>query len=413
MEHALQVKILKELIHQLDSKTNVDAGKLVRIPAADYVNEDLAKTEWEQLFLSQPQVIGLSGDLPEKNTFFTSDELGIPILATRDRDGKFAAFINSCKHRGSKLAQERRGSKRNFVCPFHAWNYSNQGDLIAIANEDNFGDVDKSCLSLTPLPCEEHGGLLWVHPQVDGELDVEKFLGPLAEEIASHNFGELVYCDEKAITKDLNWKLANDTFGETYHFSKLHKNTLGQIFHGDALAYEEFGKHHRFVFARKSINELRVLPEEEWELARGATTIYYLFPNIQLTINQVSGVLIRIYPDSEKTGRSHTIVGHYYKQEALDMIEKAKEADLNMKVVGAENVYERRGLEDAVFQVEAGIEIFNSTVENEDYAMGELSQKAAETGAIEHFIFGRNEKPLHHYHNTFRKALGRQELEVL
>lgn len=413
MEHALQVKILKELINQIDTKTNVDAGKLVRIPASDYVREDLAKAEWEQLFHNHPQVIGLSGDLPEKNSFFTCDDLGIPILATRDREGNFAAFINSCKHRGSKLTQERRGNQRNFICPFHAWNYSNQGELIAISNQANFGDVDKNCLSLTPLPCEEHGGLLWIHPQVGAKLDVKQYLGPLADEIASHNFGKLVYCDEKTISKDLNWKLANDTFGETYHFSKLHKNTLGQIFHGDALAYEEVGKHHRFVFARKAINELRELPEKDWQLSLGATIIYYLFPNIQLLINQVSGVLIRIYPDNERAGRSHTVVGHYYKQEALDMIEEAKKAEVGKKVVGAENVYEQRGLEEAVFQVEAGIEIFNSTVENEDYAMGELSQKAAETGAIEHFIFGRNEKPLHHYHNTFREELGREELEVV
>ena len=411
MEHALQVKILKELIRQLDTRTNVDAGKLVRIPASDYIRDDLAKNEWDSLFLSHPQLIGISGDLPDKNTFFTCDDLGIPVLATRDRDGKFAAYINSCKHRGSRLAQERRGSQRNFICPFHGWNYSNQGDLIAIANQENFGDIDKSCLSLTRLPCQEHGGLLWIHPQVDAELDIESYLGPLADEIASHNFGELVYCDEKTITKDLNWKLANDTFGETYHFSKLHKNTLGQIFHGDALAYEEFGKHHRFVFARKAISELKELPEEKWKLTMGATVIYYLFPNIQLTINEASGVLIRIYPDRQKTGRSHTVVGHYYKQEALDMIEEVKTAATGKKVVGADNVYERRGLEEAVFQVEAGIEIFNSTVENEDYAMGELSQQAAESGAIEHFIFGRNEKPLHHYHNEFRKELGREELE--
>ena len=403
MEHALQVKILKELIHQLDSKTNVDAGKLVRIPAADYVNEDLAKTEWEQLFLNQPQVIGLSGDLPEKNTFFTSDELGIPILATRDRDGKFAAFINSCKHRGSKLAQERRGSKRNFVCPFHAWNYSNQGDLIAIANEDNFGDVDKSCLSLTPLPCEEHGGLLWVHPQVDGELDVEKFLGPLAEEIASHNFGELVYCDEKAITKDLNWKLANDTFGETYHFQKLHKNTLGQLFYGDNLAYETFGRNHRFVFANRAIDGIRELPQEQWQLTDVANMLWFLFPNVQFNVGGGGNVsMIKIYPHPDDPGRSITRVGHYFTPETIEMIETPPEG---MKVGTADNVYERSEDQDAVGTLESVMEVFVSTIEQEDYLMGESTQRAVESGLLDEVVFGRNEPALHHYHRTFAEAL--------
>ena len=61
--------------------------------------------------------------------------------------------------------------------------------------------------------------------------------------------------------KRRHWKLANDTFGETYHFSRLHKNTLGQIFCGDALGYEGFGRNHRFVMATRQIDELRDQPE--------------------------------------------------------------------------------------------------------------------------------------------------------
>ena len=34
-------------------------------------------------------------DLPEPGTFFTSDELGKPILCTRDLDGRFHAFLNN------------------------------------------------------------------------------------------------------------------------------------------------------------------------------------------------------------------------------------------------------------------------------------------------------------------------------
>ena len=48
-------------------------------------------------------------------------------------------------------------------------------------------------------------------------------------------FGELVRMGETVIEGRLNWKLANDTFGETYHFSRLHKNTLGQVFHADVV----------------------------------------------------------------------------------------------------------------------------------------------------------------------------------
>ena len=44
--------------------------------------------------------------------------------------------------------------------------------------------------------------------------------------------------------------------------------------------------------------------------------------------------------------------------------------------------------------------------------MGESTQKAAENGLLEHLLFGRNEPALHHFHNTFREALGMAVLEV-
>ena len=54
----------------------------------------------------------------------------------------------------------------------------------------------------------------------------------------------------------------------------------------------------------------------------------------------------------------------------------------------------------------AALEVFKSTVENGDYVMGEMQQKAAESGLLKEIIFGRNEPALHHFHNNYREALG-------
>lgn len=59
------------------------------------------------------------------------------------------------------------------------------------------------------------------------------------------------------------------------------------------------------------------------------------------------------------------------------------------------------------------MEIVNSTVENEDYRIGESTQRNIESGLLDYAIFGRNEPALHHYHNTFRAALGMSSLEAL
>jgi phenylpropionate dioxygenase-like ring-hydroxylating dioxygenase large terminal subunit len=410
MEHTLQVSILKELMQQLDDGKNIDAGVQYKMPTSSYVCEDVAAKEWDSFFQNSPQLIGLSGDLPEPKSFLTVDDFGTPVLATRDNDGQFHAFLNACRHRGVRVASAPRGKTNLFTCPFHSWSYSREGELVAIPNEDHFGTVDKSCHGLIELPAIERDGLLWVHPQPDGHLDIDELLGPLADELASYKLGDLVHGGKTTIDMKLNWKLANDTFGETYHFQKLHKNTLGQVFHGNNLHFKEFGRHHRFVTASKGIDQLRERPETDWAITDGTFVLYYLFPNIQLVASSDSATLIKIYPVKGTPGRSISQIEFFYSQQIIDLA-KAAEADDSIKKISAENVYDSDANRAAVQTLEGSMEIFSSTIEQEDYVMGEFQQKSAENGLLDEVIFGRNEPALHHFHNSFRQALGLKTLE--
>ena len=405
-----EVVVLKELMRQLDAGRNVDAGVRYRAPADAYVDPHLAEQEWGTFFQNHPQLIGLSGDLAEPGDFFTTDDFGTPVLATRDDDGRFRAFLNACRHRGVRVANEERGAARRFMCPFHSWTYANDGALVGVPREKDFGAVDKSCMGLVELPAQEHRGMLWVHPKPGAAIDAQALLGELDDELGEWNAGSFRFMGETVIERDLNWKLANDTFGETYHFQRLHKNTLGQLFYGDALAYETFGRNHRFVFASRGIDGLRDLPEQEWSTENTANVLYFLFPNIQFNVSRQSILLIKIYPKKGNPGRSLTRIGYYYSPEAVAAMEAAKAS--GERVVSANDVYDYDSRQAAVaFSLEASREIFDSTIEQEDYAMGETTQRAAESGAITHLMFGRNEPALHHYHNTFREALNLPPLE--
>ncbi|MGY9054101.1 MAG: aromatic ring-hydroxylating oxygenase subunit alpha [Alphaproteobacteria bacterium] len=409
MKHEQQVEILDQLIHMLDSHTNADAGVMRQNPTAGYVCPDLAKTEWETFFKNHTQLVGLSGDLPEPGTFMTLDDFGVPVLCTRDRDGKFHAFVNMCRHRGSRLVLEKKGKARNFACPFHFWGYNNQGELTSIPEQAHFGEIDKSCHGLIRLPAVEKHNMLWVHPNPKGQIDVSALLGNLESEIESWNYSQFVFMDETTIAMDLNWKLANDTFGETYHFSRLHKATLSQIFHGDALAYEAIGQNHRFVFPSRRIDKLREKPREEWSLVQGATLLYFLFPNIQFIMGRGTISLVKIYPDKDNPGRSITKIGHYFSKRLLEPKEEA--AAEGKENLSPENVYDVEAQFSALPDIKATAEVFDSTVEKEDYTMGEMTQKAVEAGVLDKLIFGRNEPALHHMHNTYRAALGQPPLE--
>ena len=115
MEHGKQVEILKALMQQLDEE-NIDAGvSIATKPRRMFVLTGLLK---KRIFKNHPQLIGLSGDLPEKGSYLALDDFGVPILATRDKDGQFRAFLNACRHRGARLASEPKGRASVFMCPF-------------------------------------------------------------------------------------------------------------------------------------------------------------------------------------------------------------------------------------------------------------------------------------------------------
>jgi len=404
MEQSVQVDILKELLRQLDEGKNIDAGVQYRMPTTSYVCSDQAKKEWDAFFQGHPQMIGLSGELPGPGTFITMDDFGTPLLATRDKTGKFRAFLNSCRHRAARVANDARGKASMFTCPFHHWGYGNTGELISIPNEDHFGPIDKSCNGLIELPAVEQGGLLWVHPQPDGHLDIEELLGrELDAEIASHSLGELVFAGSTTIDKNLNWKLANDTFGETYHFQKLHKDTLGRLYLGNNLHLTEYGRHHRFITANGAIHGIRELPEDEWVLKRATFVMYYLFPNIQMVCSEQSVSLIKIYPDPKNTGHSITQVAFYYAKDAMEEATGKTE-------VSREDVYDAENRTGGAPNLAASLEVFSSTISDEDYVMGEMQQQAAENGVLKEVIFGRNEPALHHFHNSYREALNQPPL---
>lgn len=412
MERELQMSILKELMRQIDEGRNIDAGVQYKMSTAAYTCPDIAAKERDVLFQNHPQVIGLSGDLPEPGSFLTINDFGTPILATRDKNGELHAFLNACRHRGVQVTQQKRGKQKIFICPFHAWSYSSEGKLLAVTDPEDFGKIDKSCHGLIELPAVERCGMLWVHPQPDGDLDVDALLGPeLAAEISTLGHGDLAFGASKTITMDLNWKLANDTFGETYHFAKLHKDTLAHIFKGNNLHFEEFGRNHRFTTASYGIDEFKDKPETEWNFWAGtAFMLYYIFPNVTLIFNANTVNLLRFYPDLENPGRSTTQISIYAPKEVVAQ-ELAARSDKDGESIDSDSVY--RSEDSDVNTIAGNLEVFSSTVELEDYLMGELQQKSAKSGLLKEIIFGRNEPPLHHFHNSFAEALDMPPLEKI
>ena len=338
----------------------------------------------------------MSGDLDKPGTFMTTEDFGVPILAVRNKQGEFKAYANVCAHRGVAVESLKRGEKSKFSCPFHGWTYDNEGSLVGYPKGDQFGQIDKACYGLKELPALEKHGFLWVHPSPDGVIDLDEILGQdLIQEFNAWDFQKLIFANEEEYPTEMNWKLAIDTFGETYHFSVLHKDSLFESFHGNCQMFDSFRRNGRLVLCRRTIDEMRKLPESEWDICSGTLPVYYLFPNIIFMPTNEGAFLVKEYPAENSPHKSYSKISFYFYPHILDHLKELEKTGIDAKQL-LEDQYEG----------------FASVIRDEDYAVAASSHKGLRSGNLDYLTFGKNEPALHHYHNTYREALGLQTLPL-
>ena len=66
------------------------------------------------------------------------------------------------------------------------------------------------------------------------------------------------------------------------------------------------------------IDEMRKEPEENWEIAKGTSPNYFLFPNIQINVTPFGFLLFRTYPKPGDPSHSFSRIGFYARPDPLE-----------------------------------------------------------------------------------------------
>ena len=379
MDHTLQVKVIREIFDLIDRGATAMAPDVYRHPVRDYTCPEQNAAERQKLFRDHPLVLCAAADLKAPGDFLTDDYTGVPILAVRGRDGRARAFVNACRHRGTRLADGRGNVRRAFICQFHGWTYGLDGGVTGIPYDDGFEGVDRSCLGLTELPVAEKYGLVWVRPSGGAPIDPDAILAGAEAELAPLNLQGFHPYGREVRTKPANWKLLMDTFMETYHFPVLHKETVNAVFLPNCATYDGFGPNCRLMGIRRSIAELREVPEADWQLIPHATIVWILFPNT-VVVMQVGHLEIwRLFPGPDPVNETVFQVDLY----TPDPVTSAKGREL----------------------YDYNLNYLLEVTEGEDFVVSVQAHQAFRSGAVDDIIFGRNEPALHHFHRHINQAV--------
>ena len=369
--------------HLTNNTTDMSTHSLV-VPASHYVSNEQAALEIEVMFKQRPLMVALTPHIPNQGDYLTHETVDTSLLLVRDKEGAARAYINACRHRGARIA-EGKGTKGSFSCPFHAWNWGLDGNIIARPNShDGFSAADESHDQLAEVLCFETAGMIFVLLEgEDIEGKVHELMGSALTDIANYNIADTQYIDTRSTELPCNYKFFLDGFAETYHIAPLHKNTISPYYYSNSTLVEKMGEIVHLVSPRKTIDkEFEKPAAEQGAVLPYCTTEYLLAPNVLLT-HQVDHIQFwTVYPVNGAE-RCRVELNVFWPNPMDE--EAERKARLNV---------------DLVWQV---------TTE-EDFPQSVAIHRNLASGALSSLVFGKNEPGLIYYHQNIAKAIGSDKL---
>ncbi len=343
-------------------------------PVANYADPHHTQRELDTVFASFPRVLGPAALIPEPGDYFSDDMNGAPLVLSRDLQGVVHGFYNVCVHRGARVVTEARGNRRLHTCPFHGWAYDPTGSLRAVPTADAFPDLDLSRQQLKPIEVAERHGLIWWLPDGWDEAQLTNSLGALDDELAAYSLEHLTLFRTEILEQPINWKFVMDGFLETYHFKFLHRDTIGPFVRSNFGLTDTFQTHTRMVVLRASYDEHVLHAEPPQDLLSHAAVMYQLFPN---TVLVWQGPQIEVW-----TAYPHAA--------------SPNQCDVRVSVLIPDPNDEQQQRVDW----ERNWQVLMDTVLNEDFAVSRQAQAGMTSGALTHFVYGRNEPALQAFHRN-------------
>ena len=118
-------------------KNNPEAIKALVRPAEVhkdlFVSEEIFELEMAHLFSNTWVYVGHASQVPNPGDFYTTTVGTEPVIMVRDADNSIKVLYNRCPHKGVMLVNDTHGNAgRFFRCPYHAWSFKLNGDLLAL-----------------------------------------------------------------------------------------------------------------------------------------------------------------------------------------------------------------------------------------------------------------------------------------
>ena len=210
------------------------ANKILKgLPSKAYTEKSFWNKECKSVFVNNWIFVGFAHELKKVGDVIPITVAEQPILLVKNIKEQIVAYHNICSHRCLKLVDEQKNVKKIISCPYHAWSYDLDGNLLA---SPHFGGTNnhepkgfnkkKHGLKSVKLKVWHD----WIFININNNaLPFKKYASKLIKQlkdinlqnikpVATLNFGKI----------STNWKFLIENFIEPYHVQFVHKKTTSQ-----------------------------------------------------------------------------------------------------------------------------------------------------------------------------------------
>ena len=253
------------------------------LPARCYYDEDLYEQEKPAIFYRSWIYAGHKSQLRRAGDFITTQIHEQNIFIIRDKSGELQAFFNVCQHRGHELLSGAGTKKSAIVCPYHAWAYAFDGQLIRARNSEKMRNFNKCDFSLKPIRVEEFCGLVFVNLDPSAQ-PLQQQAAELEAEIRHYcpRIDEMVFAQRDTYDVASNWKVMVDNFLECYHCQPAHKDFV------DLVDMKTYRSSINGIYSRHVSNAVKSTHSSAYSFQKGEVDFgyagWFLWPNLTIWI---------------------------------------------------------------------------------------------------------------------------------
>jgi choline monooxygenase len=206
------------------------------IPDA-YRSAEYHSEEQESLFGTGWVAVAVRHEIATPGQTLVREVAGRSVVITENQDHELRAFLNVCRHRGSRLVRGDCTLKAGrFRCPYHAWAYDLDGHCIGTplfegsdipeemrAAFDMAGvkAFDRADYSLHGVSVATWGPLIFVSLE-ENPMPLGTWLGDLDERLGGYGLDSWEVQAQSDYDIAANWKLIAENFMEYYHLPWVH-----------------------------------------------------------------------------------------------------------------------------------------------------------------------------------------------